>query len=120
MSEKKLYALTDAEASEIKDRYTQYGIDEALDREEVDLVLDEADRLFIPLDMDDAIERMARAIADLEPGEPWPTNEELGGGPTGTRDDEYRHDCMDRARFALGALLQEDEWVTHATRCVRS
>ena len=63
----------------------------------------------VPVDRQTAVERMARVLADLELGEPWPTNEELGGGPTGTRDDEYRHECMDRARAALDALLQEDE-----------
>ena len=40
MSEKRLYALTDREASEIKDLYAQDGLNEALDREEADLVLD--------------------------------------------------------------------------------
>jgi hypothetical protein len=41
----------------------------------------------------EAIEKAARALAGLEDGEPWPTNAELGGNLTGTRDDEY-HDAM--------------------------
>lgn len=33
----------------------------------------------------------------------WPTNAELGGGLTGTRDDEVRDQFMDDARDALAA-----------------
>lgn len=95
MSEKKLYALSEREAAVLRARDPRWT--------------DSAQRAtpdpLIPLDTDAAVERMARAIADLEPGEPWPTNEELGGGLTGTRDDEYRHECMDRAHAALDALL---------------
>lgn len=43
------------------------------------------------------IEACARKLADLEPGEAWPTNEELGGNPTGTRDDEYRAGMEEQA-----------------------
>ena len=99
MSEKRLYALTDREAETLR----------ALARESATTVSNYALDALTPATVDDlgddAIERMARAFACLEPGEPWPTNEELGGGPTGTRDDEYRHECMDRARAALDALL---------------
>ncbi|SDQ47752.1 hypothetical protein SAMN04488565_2627 [Leucobacter chromiiresistens] len=42
---------------------------------------------------EEQIEAAARALACLEPGEDWPTNGELGGSPTGTRDDEYRTAC---------------------------
>lgn len=106
MSIKNLYALTDAEAETLR----------ALARESATTVSNYALDALTPVTVDDlgndAIERMARAIADLEPGDQWPTNEELGGGPTGTRDDEYRHECMDRARGALAALLG-GEGVTH-------
>lgn len=50
------------------------------------------------------IEAMARALAHLEPGEDWPTNDELGGNPTGTRDDEFREAHRDDARAAYAAM----------------
>lgn len=89
---KKLYALTNEQAKWFG-YYAKVGGYPALDE------------VLIPLDRDTGVERMARVLADLDPGEPWPTNEELGGGLTGTRDDEYRYECMDRARAALDALL---------------
>lgn len=58
---------------------------------------------------DETVDRAARAVAGLEPGEDWPTNAEMGGGPTGTRDDEYRSECVRTARAALTAALGEDE-----------
>ena len=61
------------------------------------------DRLTIT---DDMIERAALAIAGVDE---WPTNEELGGGPTGTRDDEFRDEHIDMARAALEAALGGDE-----------
>jgi hypothetical protein len=62
--------------------------------------LEEArDRLAIT---DDMVERAALAIAEVDE---WPTNEELGGGPTGTRDDEFRDEHIDMARAALEAVL---------------
>lgn len=106
---KKLYALTDEQAK--------------LGREIANLVSklastsgesggparcrDVADALATPLDTDDAVERMARALAELEPGDQWPTNAELGGGPTGDRDVEYHQGLLQEARAALDALLQE-------------
>lgn len=99
MSDRKLYSLSEREAAVLRARDPRWT--------------DSAQRAtpdpLTPIDTDAAVERMARAFADLDPGEPWPTNEELGGGPTGTRDDEYRHEYVDRARAALDALLQEDE-----------
>jgi hypothetical protein len=53
----------------------------------------------------DVIEAGARALAELEPGEAWPSNYELGGGPTGTRDDEYRSEMLDQARMVLQAVF---------------
>lgn len=50
---------------------------------------------------EEQIERVARELAHLEPGEDWPTNEELGGSLTGTRDDEYHDGMRERAREAL-------------------
>ena len=49
-------------------------------------------------------EAVARALAQMEPGEDWPTNEALGGGPTGTRDDEYRWAMNEEATAALAAV----------------
>lgn len=89
---KKLYALTNEQAKWLG-YYSKVGGYPSLD-----------DTL-TPLDNDAAVERMARVFADLDPGEPWPTNADLGGGPTGTRDDEFWHDCMDHARAVLAALL---------------
>lgn len=96
MSEKRLYALTDEQAKWLG-YYAKVGGYPALDE------------VLIPLDRDDGVERMARVFADLDPGEPWPTNAELGGGPTGTRDDEYRHEYLDLARGALATLLGTDK-----------
>lgn len=110
MSTKKLYALSDTEASELRRLMDQAQSQALTDQDGV--IYEDLTYLMVPLntpiDTDAAVARMARAIAVLEPGEPWPTNEELGGGPTGTRDDEYRYDCLDRARAALAALLQEE------------
>ena len=53
------------------------------------------------------VEPVARALAGLEEGEPWPSNEALGGGPTGTRDDEYRAAMLDQAREILFADMGE-------------
>lgn len=52
-----------------------------------------------------AREAAARALAELAPGEAWPTNEELGGGPAGTRDDEYRDSTQERANEVIDAYL---------------
>lgn len=52
---------------------------------------------------EEQIEAAARALACLEPDEDWPTNVELGGSPTGTRDDDYRDGMRDTARDALEA-----------------
>lgn len=110
MIEKRLYALTDSEASELR-RLMDQAQDQALTDQD-GVTYEDLTYLMIllntPLDRDAAIERMARVISYLEPGEPWPTNAELGGGPTGTRDDEYRHECMDRASLTLDALLEDD------------
>lgn len=51
------------------------------------------------------IEAVARTLANLEPGEPWPTNEDLGGSPTGTRDDEFRDLQTELAKDAIIAFL---------------
>lgn len=92
MSKKRLYTLTNEQAKWLS-YYAKVGGCPTLDE------------VLIPLDRQAAVEHLARVFADLDPGEPWPTNEELGGGHTGTRDDEYRYSCMDRARAALDALL---------------
>lgn len=54
---------------------------------------------------DDVIDQAARVLARLEPGEDWPTNESLGGGMTGTRDDEHRQEMLDQARALADAGL---------------
>lgn len=109
MTEKKLYALTGEDVNTLKDALHGPLIGMTFTGGPQVARIAHAANALNPMDRDDlgdaAIERMARVLADLDPGEPWPTNEELGGGPTGTRDDEYRHECMDRARAALDALL---------------
>ena len=55
-----------------------------------------------------AVERLAKALAQLEPDEPWPTNADLGGSLTGTRDDEFRDGKRDEARELLAELLEGD------------
>lgn len=109
MSKKLLYALTGEDVSILKDALHGPLIGMTFTGGPRVHRLAHAANALTPLDHDAAVERMARVLADLDPGEPWPTNEELGGGPSGTRDDEYRHECMDRARAALAALLEEDE-----------
>ncbi|MEJ6490806.1 hypothetical protein PQI23_13875 [Leucobacter sp. USCH14] len=52
---------------------------------------------------EEQIEAAARALACLEPGADWPTNGELGGSPTGTRDDEYRDGMRNQALAAMEA-----------------
>lgn len=54
---------------------------------------------------DDMVERVARELADLKPGEDWPSNYDLGGGPCGTRDDEFRDAMRERAREVIAATL---------------
>ena len=97
MGDRKLYLLSEREPAVLRARDPRWT--------------DSAQRAtpdpLTPIDTYAAVERMARVLAYLEPGDQWPTNEELGGGPTGTRDDEYRHECMDRARAALDALLED-------------
>ena len=50
-------------------------------------------------------ESVGRAECQLGADEPWPTNESLGGGPTGTRDDECRDACIDQGVDAVAAFL---------------
>lgn len=50
------------------------------------------------------VEAAARALASLSPGEPWPSNAMLGGGLTGTRDDEYRDAMYEQAREVIAAI----------------
>lgn len=55
---------------------------------------------------DDLATLLQRAYANLEPGEGWPTNEELGGHPLlGTRDDEFKFETRDKATEALDLYL---------------
>lgn len=56
-----------------------------------------------------AVERMARELAGLEPGEAWPTNAALGGNLTGTRDDEFRAAMEEDARNWLTAALTDPD-----------
>lgn len=46
---------------------------------------------------DEAVERVARSIARLNPGEAWPDETII--------DDEYRDECFETARDAITALL---------------
>lgn len=53
-------------------------------------------------------ETAARALAQLGLDEDWPTNEALGGNPTGTRDDEFRASMLDDADAVLAAVADHD------------
>ena len=57
------------------------------------------------LDLTKAIEAGARELACLDDGEPWPSNADLGGNPTGTRDDEYRDGITEHATEIITAAL---------------
>lgn len=60
--------------------------------------------------VDDAtVERLARKLANLEPGEEWPSNHDLGGGPCGTRDDEYQAGMHEQAREIIAVVLNTQE-----------
>ncbi len=52
------------------------------------------------------VEAVALGVAELGPGEPWPSNADLGGGPTGTRDDEFRDAHLHVAMVALTAVRE--------------
>lgn len=56
---------------------------------------------------DEAVARVARALARLEPGEDWPTALEGLKSLLDTTDDEYRRQCREQAREAIDALLGE-------------
>lgn len=63
--------------------------------------------------VDDAkIERVARELAHLEPGEAWPTTRELGGEPRSKRDEEYRTAMREWAQKVIHIVFgaEEDEW----------
>lgn len=49
-------------------------------------------------------ETIARHLAHLEDGEPWPTNEKLGGSATGDRDIEYHVGMLESARELIEVL----------------
>lgn len=67
-------------------------------------LLDEVARLREALMItDEMVERAALAKIDEER---WPTNEELGGSLTGTRDDEFRDSQKDDTRRILEAALE--------------
>lgn len=50
---------------------------------------------------DEAIERVARSVARLDPDEEWPNETII--------DDEYRDECFETARAAIAALLGEKQ-----------
>ena len=51
---------------------------------------------------DEAVEAAALEMSGFDS---WPSNGELGGGPTGTRDDEFRSANIEDARAALQAAV---------------
>ena len=60
----------------------------------------------VTMPYDDLATLLQRAYANLEPGEEWPTNEELGGHALlGTRDDEFKFETRDKATEALDLYL---------------
>ena len=76
----------------------------------VDDLLAEVERLRArPAVTDDMVERAATALTGLEPGEDWPSNEDLGGAPCETRDDEYWYAAHEQAREILDAALDTGE-----------
>ena len=53
-----------------------------------------------------AVEALARELAQLDAGDPWPSTDDLGGHHIlGTRDDEYRFAMLEEARAVLNAAL---------------
>lgn len=105
MSARNLYALTAEDVSTLKDALHGPLIGMTFTGGPRVTRIAHAANALTPIDTDAAVERMARALAELEPGEPWPTNAELGGGPTGDRDVEYHQGLLQEARAALDALL---------------
>ena len=72
-----------------------------------------------------AVEALARELAQLDAGDPWPSNDDLGGHHIlGTRDDEYRFAMLEEAREVLNATLPhldaEDLRDTPAGRALRA
>jgi hypothetical protein len=68
-------------------------------------------RAVIPCDPIEAREKIARYLAMLDPDDDWPTNAELGGGPTGTRDDEFKaahYENADEILALLAALTTQE------------
>ena len=59
-----------------------------------------------------AVEALARELAFLNDGDPWPSNKELGGSPTGTRDDEFRAAQEETAVEHIGVILPHLESAT--------
>lgn len=58
---------------------------------------------------DEAVERVALWLTGmLTPFEGWPTNEDLGGSPTGDLDTEFKHAWMDEAGALIRALIGEE------------
>lgn len=77
-------------------------------------LLAEVERLRALTTVDDAkIERVARELAHLEPGEAWPTTRELGGVPRSGRDEEYRTAMREWAQKVINITLgaEDDEWI---------
>ena len=57
---------------------------------------------------DEAVERLAMFLLDDEgygTSNGWPSNEQLGGGPPGDREAEFKNGWMDHTRAAITALL---------------
>ena len=67
-----------------------------------------------------AVEALARELAQLDAGDPWPSNDDLGGHHIlGTRDDEYRFAMLEEARAVLNAALPHLTADDLPTRLVR-
>ena len=61
---------------------------------------------------DEAVERLALFLLDDEgydTSNGWPSNEQLGGGPTGDREAEFKDCWMDHTRAAITALLGDSD-----------
>ena len=67
-----------------------------------------------------AVEALARELAQLDAGDPWPSNDDLGGHHIlGTRDDEYRFAMLEEARAVLNTVLPHLTADDLPTRLVR-
>lgn len=114
--------MTRVQLDEIRERLSARGVkngerdmraEQSFAREapqDITNLLAEVERLRARLTVDeDMVERVARELAYMEPDEEWPSNSDLGGGPCGTRDDEYRAGMHEQAREIIAVVFNTQE-----------